>query len=205
MVLPFLHSEKNLANLKTKKDKILVEAVGIIELISTYEIYLIHLEDRIFQEICETYMNLSIVCLFFAVILIYGEVPLANKKTSFFRLGDKPMQLDYYCVYFGIIVFFIVELSLYSTRVFPHISNNLGGGYYKFNTIVLNDDKSIKGKIIYNNSNYVYMIEEENQLSQYSIDKIKRYIFMDKTENVSKDNEEPFFEFIEDEDLDVIE
>lgn len=49
------------------------------------------------------------------------------------------------------------------------------------------------------------MIEEEKQLSQYSIDKIKRYIFMDKTENVSKDNEEPFFEFIEDEDLDVIE
>ena len=83
--LVFLHSEKNLANLKTKKDKILVEAVGIIELISTYEIYLIHLEDRIFQEICETYMNLSVVCLIFAVSIISGKLSLADlKKETFF-------------------------------------------------------------------------------------------------------------------------
>lgn len=205
--LLFLHNDKNFANLKTKKDKLLVDVVVIIELISTYGVYSFLVEDHSFQKICETYMTLSAVCSIFALILIYGKFPLVNKKqqTSFFRVGDKPMQLDYYCSYFGVIILSMVALSLYSTRVFPYISNNLGGGDYKFNTIVFEDNTSTIGKIIYNNSDYIYMIEEENQLSQYPIDKIKRYIFMEKEEDNIADYEEPIFEIIEDEDLEVIE
>ena len=206
-VLIFLHIEKNLANLKTKKDKRLVDLVAIIELISTYEVYLLLLDEQNFQEICETYMSLSAVCSIFALILIYGKFPLVNKEkeTSFFRLGDKPMQLDYYCSYFGIIVLLMVALSLYSTRVFPFISNNLGGGNYKFNTIFFEDNTMTTGKIIYNNSEYVYMIEEENQLSQYPIDKIKRFVFMEKPLGDTENYEEPVFEIIEDEELEGTE
>ena len=197
--LILLHGAKNIVNLNTKKDKILVDAVGIIELISIYEVYIIHSEDRIFQGICEIYMALSVVYFIFAIILIYGKDPLVikEKESSFFRLGDKPMQLDYYCAYFGIIVFLMVALALYSTRIFPYISNNLGGGYYKFNTIVLDDDETITGRIIYSNNKYVYIMEEENQLSQYSIDKIKRYEIREKIEINFNDCDFLFIDVVE--------
>lgn len=180
--LLWLHSEKNIANLKTKKDKKIFDAIVFLELLSTYSIYSLLLKDRIFQEICEMYMSLSVICAIFAIVCVYGKFPLINKEKaiSFFRLGDGPIQLDYYCAYFFIIVFFMIALTLYSTRVFPHISNNLGGGFYKLNTIVFEDDTSITGKIIYNNNNYVYMIEDDNQLAQYPIDKIKRYVIMER-------------------------
>lgn len=159
------------------------------------------LDNRVFQEICEMYMSLSAVCVIFAIVGVYGKFPLINKEkeTSFFRLGDKPIHLDYFCAYFFIIVFFMIALALYSTRVFPHISNNLGGGFYKFNTIVFDDGSTITGKIIYNNSNYVYMIEAENQLSQYPIEKIKQYLIIEKTNAELKSVDEPVFELVEDE------
>lgn len=199
-----LHSEKNIANLKTKKDKRIFESVTFIELFSTYSVYSILIKDRVFQEMCETYMSLSAVCVIFAIVIVYKKFPLINKEkeTSFFRLGDKPIQIDYYCAYFIIIIFLMVALALYSTRVFPHISNNLGGGFYKFNTIVLNDDSFITGKIIYNNSNYVYIMENENQLSQYPIEKIKSYVISEKSNVNSNSYETPFFEIVE-ENLDL--
>lgn len=205
--LIYLHGELNIADLKNKKDKRVLNIVVDLEFFSTYGVSFYFIGDHIFQGIVETYMNLSLVCVIFAVIIVYGKFPLINKEkeSSFFRLGDKLIKLDYYCAYFFIIIFFMIALALYAVRVYPHISNNLGGGYYKYNSILFEDNSSVTGKIIYSNSNYVYMIEEENQLSQYSIDKIKRSIVMDKTENVSKDKEDSFFEFIEDEDLDMIE
>ena len=39
----------------------------------------------------------------------------------------------------------------------------------------MDDDSSITGKIIHSNSNFIYVIEEENKLSQYPINKIKTY------------------------------
>ena len=205
--LILLHIEKNIAKLKRQKEKIKIDAVVFIELCSTYSVYSLMLGDRVFQEICEAYMNLSLVCVIFAIVIVYGKFPLINKEkeTSFFRLGDKPMYLDYYCAYFLVFVFFMIALTLYSTRVFPHISNNLGGGSYKFNTIVFEDDSSITGKIIYNNSDYVYMIEAENQLSQYPINKIKHYVFIENSNDNSNSYEELTFEFIKDEELDIIE
>jgi hypothetical protein len=202
-----LNIKFDIPNLKSKKYKRLVYTVIGLELCSTYSVNSILFEDHIFQEICETYMILSILCVIFAIILIYGKFPLVNKETgiSCFKLGDKPMYLDYYCAYCLVIVFFMIALSLYSTRVFPHISNNLGGGFYKFNTIVFEDDSTTTGKIIYNNSNYVYIIEEENQLSQFPIDKIKRYVFMERQNNDSNVYEEPVLEIINDEILDFLE
>ena len=49
------------------------------------------------------------------------------------------------------------------------------------------------------------MIEEENKLSQYSIDKIKHYVFMEKVEDDTEDSEEPLFEIFEEEVLENIE
>ena len=42
----------------------------------------------------------------------------------------------------------------------------------------MDDDSSITGKIIHSNSNFIYVIEEENKLSQYPINKIKTYEIM---------------------------
>lgn len=202
VVLIILHSKKNISNLKTEKDKKLVDFVAFLELVFTYCVYSLMLDNRVFQGICEMYMSLSAVCVILAIVFVYGKFPLINKEkeTSFFRLGDKPIHLDYFCAYFFVIVFFMIALTLYSTRVFPHISNNLGGGFYKINTIVFENGSSTTGKIIYNNSNYVYMMEAENQLSQYPIDKIKRYEIIEKTKDDSNTYEEPVFEPIE-EDL----
>ena len=69
----------------------------------------------------------------------------------------------------------MITLNNYSKNIFPHISSNMGGGYYKYNTIVLDDDSVVTGKIIHSNSEYIYLIEEEEKLSQYQIDKIKAY------------------------------
>lgn len=66
-------------------------------------------------------------------------------------------------------------LKNYSKNIFPNISNNMGGGYYKYNTVVLDDDSVITGKIIHSNAEYIYIIEEDEKLSQYPISTIRSY------------------------------
>ena len=75
----------------------------------------------------------------------------------------------------------------------------MGGGYYKYNTIVLEDDTIITGKIIHSNSEYIYLIEEEEKLSKYQIDKIKAYKIT-KTKDITEEviEIEPLLEIVED-------
>ena len=97
----------------------------------------------------------------------------------------------------------MVFLMTYSKYAFPNISSNLGGGAYKYNTIIMDDDSSITGKIIHSNSNFIYVIEEENKLSQYPINKIKTYeILNDITDEPGV---APEMEKIENEELPELE
>ena len=69
----------------------------------------------------------------------------------------------------------------------------------KYNTIVLDDDSVITGKIIHSNAEYIYIIEEEDKLSQYSIEKIKTYsISKSRQEDSATSKDAPILELIED-------
>lgn len=93
----------------------------------------------------------------------------------------------------------MIFLMTYSKYEFPNISSNLGGCAFKYNTIIMDDGSSITGKIIHSNSNFIYVIEEKNKLSQYPINKIKTYeILNDITEEPVV---APEMEKIENEDL----
>ena len=80
----------------------------------------------------------------------------------------------------------MITLNNYSKNIFPHISSNMGGGYYKYNTIVLEDDTIITGKIIHSNAEYIYVIEEEEKLSQYPINMINSYELTNNTSSITE-------------------
>ena len=57
------------------------------------------------------------------------------------------------------------------------------------------------GKIIHSNSNYIYIIEEDNKLSQYPINRIKRYEIYKTNSSPIKDDISSNWEAVEKEDL----
>lgn len=66
---------------------------------------------------------------------------------------------------------------------------------------MLDDDSIITGKIIHSNSNFIYVIEEENKLSQYPIDKITTYEISKTKDIKEKSITEKEIEVIENEQL----
>lgn len=164
-----LHWDSN-----NKKEKVLFSVVVVGEFLSTYRAQLYLLKDKVFKEICEMYLWSSVAFTFFSIFLLYKENPLKN-KISLIKQNSKLIKFDNYLAGFSIIIIFMITLVNYSTKVYPYISSNLGGGYYKYNTLGLDNGKEITGKIIHSNNKFIYIIEEENKLSQYFIDDIKSY------------------------------
>lgn len=72
-------------------------------------------------------------------------------------------------------------------------------GYYKYNTLVLDTGAIITGKIIHSNNKYIYIIEEENKLSQYFIDEIKAYTIKEDVNSEKNKTTESIGELVEDE------
>ena len=200
-------SQNSIQNWKfnNKGDKVITLIFIGIEFITIYISCYLLCEDNTFKDILKMYLCLSLMYVPCCVSILDGRFPFINKgeDNSLFCQNSKPIKLDYLfiCLYF--LVVFMFSLSFYSKKVFPYISNNMGGGYYKYNTIVLTDNSVITGKIIHSNSNYIYIVEEENKLSQYLIDKIRAYEIVDNFEN-RKETESDIielldFELIEDE------
>lgn len=117
--------------------------------------------------------------------------------SSFFNKNGKVGILDISLALLFFLFVGMMCLFSYSKNIFPQIPCNLGGGYYKYNTLILEDDSSRTGKIIHSNSEYIYLIEGEDKLSQYPIDKIKAY-------EITKNNDVAEEEIIEKE-IEVIE
>ena len=150
-------------------------------------IYLLEKNETL-SEIFKVYIYVSI---FFSAFLLIKWVREKNKSKnnnniSKFNKNGKFGKLDFAFALLYVILVIMVFLLTYSKHVFPCITNNLGGGYYKYNTLILEDDSSITGKIIHSNSEYIYLIEEEDKLSQYPINKIKAYE-ISKTNTVAKE------------------
>lgn len=119
------------------------------------------------------------------------------EASSFFNKNGKVGILDISLALLFFLFVGMMCLFSYSKNIFPQIPCNLGGGYYKYNTLILEDDSSRTGKIIHSNSEYIYLIEEEDKLSQYPIAKIKAY-------EITKNNDVAEEEIIEKE-IEVIE
>ena len=166
---------------KTKKEKVLFSLVVIVEFLSTYIAQLFLRKDKVFMQICEMYLWSSIAFSFFSIFVLYRENPFKN-KIVLIRQKSKLIKFDNFLAGFSIIIVFMITLINYSTKVYPYISSNLGGGYYKYNTLVLDNGREISGKIIHSNNKYIYIIEEESKLSQYFIDEIKSYAINDDYE-----------------------
>ncbi len=166
-----------------------------------FSVYLIE-KDQVLSDIFEVYNYLSVYFSLFLFIRWCREKHSTepDEDVSKFTKTGKIGKLDYAFTALYFIGAIMVFLMTYSRHVFPNISSNLGGGAYKYNTIIMDDDSSITGKIIHSNSEYIYLIEEENKLSQYPIDKIKAYEIknntIEKEEIIEKE-----FEVIENEQL----
>lgn len=126
--------------------------------------------------------NISIsyfcISLFFSISLFFkwnkNKMQYDDDMSKFDSTGAIS-KLDFQYAILILILVAMMFLYNYSCHVFPYISSNMGGGYYKYNTIILDDDSVITGKIIHSNSEYIYIIKEEEKLSQYPINKIKSY------------------------------
>lgn len=185
-----------------KSNKITICIMAGLEIIVLHTASFISCKDIVFKEIYKAYLYYSIAIIPFVVSVLGDGFPFVNKKVNLvlFKYDGKPIKIDYFFIILYLLVLFMLTLNYYSKKVFPYISNNMGGGYYKYNTIVLDDDTVITGKIIHSNSDYIYLIEEEDKLSQYPIDKIKAYEIknntIEKEEIIEKE-----FEVIENEQL----
>ncbi len=167
-----------------KSDKFFACFFIIIAIISSYIAFILLCKDIVFKEIWKMYMYFSIACAIYYIPILSKKFPFINpeKKISLFKQDGTSFEQDrttikfyYFFVILYLLVLFVISLTYYSKKVFPYISSNMGGGYYKYNTIILDDDSLITGKIIHSNANFIYIIEEENKLSQYPINKIKSY------------------------------
>ena len=208
--LGLIGNRNAIQNLKSeeKGTKILICIMTSLEIIVLYTAFYIACRDNIFKEIYKTYLFYSITSVPFVVSVLGDGFPFVNKKENMvlFKYDGKPIKVDYWFIVLYLLVLFMITLTNYSKKVFPYISSNMGGGYYKYNTIVLDDDSVINGKIIHSNSEYIYIIEEEDKLSQYSIDKIKSYEVTKSNDIVGVPVNENKMEVIEDEPIsDVIE
>lgn len=160
-----------------KKDRISITFILCLEIISLTIAFFLSCKDTIFKEIYKTYIFYSIASIPFSISILGDGFPYINKKAGImlYKNEGKTNRIDYYFAILYILILFMITLTNYSKRVFPYISSNMGGGYYKYNTIILEDESSITGKIIHSNSEYIYLIEEDDKLSQYPIAKIKAY------------------------------
>lgn len=181
-VIPFLYLIKNryyIHNLKSadKSNKIFICIFSCFEMVSLTIAFFIACKDSIFKSIYMTYFYYSLFSIPFLLSFLGDGFPYINKKAgvALFKNEGKLEKIDYCFIFLYLLILFMFTLNNYSKNIFPNISSNMGGGYYKYNTIVLEDDTIITGKIIHSNSEYIYLIEEEEKLSQYPIDKIKTY------------------------------
>lgn len=188
--LYFLGNRNDIQNFKSidKDSKISICIMSSLEIIVLYTAFIISCKDNIFKEIYKAYIYYCIASIPFVVSVLGDGFPFVNKKVNLvlFKYDGKPIKIDYFFIILYLLVLFMLSLNYYSKKVFPYISSNMGGGYYKYNTIVLDDDSIITGKIIHSNSGYIYLIEEENELSQYPIDKIKAYEIT-KTKDITEE------------------
>lgn len=203
-VLPFLYLIKNryhIHNFKSadRTNKIFICIFSCFEIISLITAFFIAYKDSIFKSIYMTYLYYVLFSIPFLLSFLGDGFPYINKKAgvALFKNEGKLEKIDYCFIFLYLLILFMFTLNNYSKNIFPNISSNMGGGYYKYNTIVLDDDSKITGKIIHSNSGYIYLIEEENKLSQYPIDKIKAY-------EITKTNDVTEEEIIEKE-IEVIE
>lgn len=195
--------ESNSENSQWSTGKIVDKLIFIFQLlvsISSIIVLIYFLEkDKTLSELFKVYLYVSIFLSAFLLIKWVREKNKTenNNDISKFNKNGKFGKLDFAFALLYVILVIMVFLLTYSKHVFPCITNNLGGGYYKYNTLIFEDDSSIVGKIIHSNSEYIYLIEEEDKLSQYPIAKIKAY-------EITKNNDVAEEEIIEKE-IEVIE
>ena len=201
--LYFLGNRNIIQNFKSadKSNKIFICIFSCFEMVSLTIAFFIACKDSIFKSIYMTYFYYSLFSILFLLSFLGDGFPYINKKAgvALFKNEGKLEKIDYCFIFLYLLILFMFTLNNYSKNIFPHISSNMGGGYYKYNTIVLEDDTIITGKIIHSNSEYIYLIEEEEKLSQYQIDKIKAYKIT-KTKDITEEviEIEPLPEIVED-------
>lgn len=205
IIMTFIILESNSKGNLWNTGKLINKSIYILGLIYSisslmFSVYLIE-KDQVLSEIFEVYNYLSI---YFSLFLFIRWCRDKNstepdEDVSKFTKTGKIGKLDYAFTVLYFIGSIMIFLMTYSKYEFPNISSNLGGCAFKYNTIIMDDGSSITGKIIHSNSNFIYVIEEKNKLSQYPINKIKTYeILNDITEEPVV---APEMEKIENEDL----
>lgn len=205
IIITFIILESNSKGNLWNTGKLINKSIYILGLIYSisslmFSVYLIE-KDQVLSEIFEVYNYLSI---YFSLFLFIRWCRDKNstepdEDVSKFTKTGKIGKLDYAFTVLYFIGSIMIFLMTYSKYEFPNISSNLEGCAFKYNTIIMDDGSSITGKIIHSNSNFIYVIEEKNKLSQYPINKIKTYeILNDITEEPVV---APEMEKIENEDL----
>ncbi len=186
-VIPFLYLIKNryyIHNLKSadKTNKIFICIFSCFEMVSLTIAFFIACKDSIFKSIYMTYFYYSLFSIPFLLSFLGDGFPYINKKAvvALFKNEGKLEKIDYCFIFLYLLILFMFTLNNYSKNIFPNISSNMGGGYYKYNTIILNDERVINGKIIHSNKDYLFISDEEGKIQQYSVSEIKEYLFSEK-------------------------
>ena len=147
-------------------------------IISIVPVTLLLIGNEIFRGIFLTYCYMSFV-LFIQTMQLWAirndrSRGIKVEESSLFSKDKRLTKMDYACFVFWLLLVMIINLSNYSANIFPYVSTNLGGGKYKYSELITEDGKTIKGKIIHTNGQYVYLYKD-SILRQLSISKIVEY------------------------------
>lgn len=182
LYLFFIRDSFNNWKTKDKGDKFIAWFSISTTIISSYIVFYFLCKDNVFKEIYKSYMYFSLTCVPYCFAVFWKKFPFISpeENNSLFQQNEKPVKFDYFFVILYLLLAFMISLTFYSKQVFPYIPNNMGGGYYKCNAIILNDERILEGKLIHSNKDYLYMNGEEGKIQQIPVSEIKEYIIPEK-------------------------
>ena len=117
----------------------------------------------------------------FMFTLVYREIIMnkeddeLKKPVSYFSKSFKTGRMDICLTYFWLVIFLMMFLDNYANNIYPYIPINFGGAKYTYDVIVLHDDQYLNGQIIFQNTDYVYLLDKEQKLFQIKRETIKYY------------------------------
>jgi hypothetical protein len=82
--------------------------------------------------------------------------------------------MDYLYTGFWVLLIAMISISSYARNIYANMPITLGGGQYGFGRVRLTDSSSVDGVIVHSNGDYLYLVDEQNNLIQVKTVEYKR-------------------------------
>ena len=134
----------------------------------------------------ERYRSVFLTLLYISFVLFFQTAMLwasrndrsrgiDTRPTSLFSNDRKITKMDLVYIGFWVLLVAIISISSYARNIYPNIPTNLGGGQYGYNSVSLSDNLTMDGTIVHSNNDYLYMVDDGNNLHQIKQSSVTAY------------------------------